>query len=59
MSDFFANARRRGNIEHAVASIIEEGKSVTYDMKPDRNDPTAVGTREMADAICKRMAELG
>ncbi|TXT33117.1 MAG: isocitrate dehydrogenase (NADP), partial [Planctomycetota bacterium] len=46
-------------LERAVASIIEEGKYVTYDMKPDRNDPTAVGTREMADAICKRMAELG
>ncbi|MBC8115203.1 MAG: isocitrate/isopropylmalate dehydrogenase family protein, partial [Candidatus Saccharimonas sp.] len=46
-------------LERAVASIIEEGKHVTYDMKPDRNDPTAVGTREMAEAICKRMAELG
>ena len=46
-------------LERAVASIIEEGKHVTYDMKLDRNDPTAVGTREMAEAICKRMAELG
>jgi isocitrate dehydrogenase (NAD+) len=46
-------------LERAVASIIEEGQHVTYDMKLDRNDPTAVGTREMADAICKRMTELG
>ena len=46
-------------LERAVASIIEEGKHVTYDMKADRNDPSAVGTREMAEAICKRMAELG
>ncbi len=46
-------------LERAVSSIIEEGKYVTYDMKADRNDPTAVGTREMAEAICKRMAELG
>ncbi len=46
-------------LERAVASIIEEGKYVTYDMKADRNDPTAVGTSQMADAICKRMAELG
>ena len=38
-------------LENAVAAVIAEGKSVTYDMKPDRNDPTAVGTREMADAI--------
>ena len=49
----------RTHSERAVASIIEEGKSVTYDMTPDRNDSTAVGTRETADAICKRMAELG
>jgi isocitrate dehydrogenase (NAD+) len=42
-------------LEKAVASIIAEGKDVTYDMKPDRNDPTAVGTQEMAAAICKRM----
>ena len=31
----------------------------TYDMKPDRNDPTAVGTPEMAAAICAKMAEIG
>jgi isocitrate dehydrogenase (NAD+) len=45
-------------LEHAVSSVIAEGKSVTYDMKPDRNDPTAVGTREMADAICQRLARV-
>jgi isocitrate dehydrogenase (NAD+) len=38
-------------IENAVARVIAEGKNVTYDLKADRNDPTAVGTREMADAI--------
>ena len=42
-------------LEKAVAAVIAEGKDVTYDMKPDRNDPTAVGTREMADAICRKM----
>jgi isocitrate dehydrogenase (NAD+) len=31
--------------------VIAEGKDVTYDLKDDRNDPTAVGTKEMADAI--------
>ncbi|MDO4583718.1 MAG: isocitrate/isopropylmalate dehydrogenase family protein [Planctomycetia bacterium] len=41
-------------LENAVAEVIREGKSVTYDMKADRNDPTAVGTREMADAICEK-----
>jgi isocitrate dehydrogenase (NAD+) len=42
-------------LEKAVAAVIAEGKSVTYDMKSDRNDPTAVGTREMADAIITKM----
>jgi isocitrate dehydrogenase (NAD+) len=43
-------------LESAVSSVIAEGKYVTYDMKPDRNDPTAVGTSEMADAIIAKMA---
>lgn len=59
MLEHLGEADAAAKLERAVASIIEEGKFVTYDMKPDRNDPTAVGTREMADAICKRMAELG
>jgi isocitrate dehydrogenase (NAD+) len=42
-------------LEAAVAAVIAEGKDVTYDMKPSRDDPTAVGTREMAEAICRRM----
>lgn len=42
-------------LEKAVADVIAEGKSVTYDLKPDRNDPTAVGTKEMADAICAKL----
>lgn len=42
-------------LEKAVADVIAEGKHVTYDLKDDRNDPTAVGTREMAEAICKKL----
>ena len=43
-------------LEKAIGDVIVEGKDVTYDMKPDRNDPTAVGTSQMADAI---IAKLG
>lgn len=43
-------------LERAVAAVIAEGKDVTYDMKPDRNDPTAVGTAEMADAIIRKLS---
>lgn len=42
-------------LEKAVADVIAEGKDVTYDLKPHRDDPTAVGTREMAEAICKKL----
>ncbi|MBI3466873.1 MAG: isocitrate/isopropylmalate dehydrogenase family protein [Planctomycetes bacterium] len=42
-------------LEKAVAAVIAEGKSVTYDLKPDRHDPSAVGTKEMADAICRKL----
>ena len=51
MGETDASAR----LEKAVADVIAEGKYVTYDLKDDRNDPTAVGTREMADAICKKL----
>lgn len=42
-------------LEKAVGDVIAEGKSVTYDLKPRRDDPTAVGTREMAEAICAKL----
>ncbi len=42
-------------LEKAVAAVILEGKDVTYDLKPNRDDPTAVGTQEMAQAICDKM----
>jgi isocitrate dehydrogenase (NAD+) len=43
-------------LERAVAEVIREGKHVTYDLKPHRDDPTAVGTSQMADAICAKIA---
>jgi isocitrate dehydrogenase (NAD+) len=42
-------------LESAIAEVIREGKSVTYDMKPTRDDPTAVGTSEVADAIIEKL----
>jgi len=44
-------------LESAVAAVIAEGKSVTYDMKPHRDDPTAVGTSQMADAIIEKLRD--
>jgi isocitrate dehydrogenase (NAD+) len=47
-----------GRLEKAVAQVIREGKQVTYDLKDDRNDPTAVGTREMTDAIISKIKPI-
>ena len=48
------DAARR--LEQAVAAVIAEGKDVTYDLKADRDDPSAVGTREMGRAIIRQLA---
>jgi isocitrate dehydrogenase (NAD+) len=50
------DAARR--LEAAVAKVIREGKRVTYDMKEHRDDPTAVGTRAMAQAIVEALASV-
>ena len=42
-------------LERAISDVVAEGKSVTYDMKPSRDDPTAVGTSEVADAIIAKL----
>ncbi len=44
-------------LERAFAAVVAEGKDVTYDMKPNPADPTAVGTSEFADAIIRRIEE--
>jgi len=43
------------SLEQAIAEVIREGKSVTYDMKPTRTDPSAVGTSQVADAIIDKL----
>ena len=43
-------------LQNAMAAVIAEGKYVTYDLKPRPDDPTAVGTSQVADAIIARMA---
>ncbi len=42
-------------LDSAVVRLIEAGESVTYDMKPNRDDPTAVGTSDVADALIRLM----
>jgi isocitrate dehydrogenase (NAD+) len=41
-------------VEHALAAVIKENVSVTYDLKPDRKG--GVGTSDMADAVIREMS---
>jgi isocitrate dehydrogenase (NAD+) len=42
-------------LETAAASVIAEGKHVTYDMKPTPDDPAAATTSSVADAIIEKL----
>ncbi len=55
MLEHLGETEAAARLDKAVAHVIAEGKDVTYDMKPHRDDPTAVGTLEMARAIIKAM----
>jgi isocitrate dehydrogenase (NAD+) len=42
-------------MESGLAGVIRKGDKVTYDLKPSRDDPSAVGTSEFADAVIEEM----
>jgi isocitrate dehydrogenase (NAD+) len=42
-------------LERALTQVIAEGKNVTYDLKPRPDDPTAVGTSQVADAVISKL----
>ena len=48
--------RAAEKLEMAIASVIEEGRYVTYDMKPSPDDPTAATTSQFADAVIGRLS---
>jgi len=45
------------SLESAIASVISEGKTLTYDLKPHPNDPTAATTSQVADAVHNKLKE--
>jgi len=55
MLRYLGETRAAERVEAAVRQVIGEGRRVTYDLKPTPEDPTAVGTREMAEAIAERL----
>jgi isocitrate dehydrogenase (NAD+) len=56
MLDHLGETVAAARLENAVATVIAEGDRVTYDLKPSRDDPSAVGTAEYADAIIEKLA---
>jgi isocitrate dehydrogenase (NAD+) len=58
MLRFLGEKAAADRLERAVARVIAEGRSVTYDLKPRREDPTAVGTREMGRAIVAALEKV-
>ena len=55
MLRYLGEEKAAARLEAATRQVIAQGKFVTYDLKERRDDPAAVGTREMAEAICKRL----
>jgi isocitrate dehydrogenase (NAD+) len=45
-------------LERSLAKVIAEGKHVTYDLKPRPDDPGAVGTSQVADAVIEKMQQM-
>ncbi len=59
MLEHLGEREAAANLEQAVAAVIGEGTDVTYDLKPRRDDPTAVGTSQYADAIIAKLQGMG
>lgn len=55
MLKYLGEPQAAKRLEKTVVEVIQEGKFVTYDLKERRDDPSAVGTKEMAAEICRRL----
>jgi isocitrate dehydrogenase (NAD+) len=55
MLRFLGETVAADRVERAVEQVIAVGVSVTYDLKATRDDPSAVGTQQMADAIIETL----
>lgn len=55
MLKYIGEAAAAEKLERAVMETIKEGRFVTYDLKKDRNDSSAVSTSAMADEIIRKV----
>lgn len=46
-------------LEQAIAAVLAEGKTVTYDLKADRDDPSAATTSDVANAVIAKLKRPG
>ena len=53
--DYLGETEAARRLHAAVEAVLRKGEKVTYDLKPERNDPTAVGTKEMTEAIIEQL----
>jgi isocitrate dehydrogenase (NAD+) len=44
-------------LEDGLAAVIARGREVTYDLRPSPDDPHAVGTRAMGEAVIGMIRE--
>jgi len=57
MLEYIGEKKAAVALENAVRKVIKEGKYLTYDFKPFPEDSSAVGTKEMGDAIIRNLIE--
>jgi isocitrate dehydrogenase (NAD+) len=57
MLDYIGEPEKAALIEQALADVIKEGRYVTYDFR-DPGDTNFVGTREMGEAIIRRIKDI-
>lgn len=55
MLRYLGEMKAAERLETAAASVIADGRYVTYDMKPTPDDPTAATTSMVADAIIEKL----
>lgn len=58
MLKFLGEVKKAEILEQAVRDVVKEGIYVTYDLKLRPDDPSAVGTKESAQAICRKIKKL-
>jgi len=55
MLRYIGEKKSAERLEQAIADVIAEGKNVTYDLKPENERSSAVGTSQVADAVIEKL----